>query len=90
MQTLGIPFQVLAKCVPIKSGTLVSRYAQLYLAFAASAFLHHFPSLIHGTGDRNQLVYFLIQPLAITFEDFVIYLGKRTGVKNSCESQQTD
>lgn len=66
----------------------MSRYGQLYLAFAASAFLHHFPSLIHGTGgsdgSQNQLVYFLIQPLAITFEDLVIYLGKRAGVKKSC------
>lgn len=74
----------------IKKGSLVSRYGQLYLAFAASAFLHHFPALMHGTGgekvNQNQLVYFLIQPLAITAEDVVIYLGKKAGIKQSCES----
>jgi len=90
-RTLGISFQVLTKFVRIEKGSLVSRYGQLYLAFAASAFLHHFPALIHGTGGddsaRDQLVYFLIQPLAITFEDFVIYLGKRAGVKRSWKTR---
>jgi hypothetical protein len=88
-QTLGIPFQVLTRLVPIKKGTLLSKYSQLYLAFAASAFLHYFPDLIQGRGGSDdclkQLAYFLVQPLAITAEDFVVYLGKKAGVKESCE-----
>lgn len=32
-----------------------------------------------------QLAFFLLQPFAITFEDLVIYLGKRAGVKASCK-----
>ena len=32
-----------------------------------------------------QLAFFLLQPFAITFEDLVIHLGKRAGVKASCK-----
>jgi hypothetical protein len=88
-QTLGIPFQVLTRIVPITPGTLISRYAQLYLGFTASALIHHFPSMIHSTGLRDgsggQLAFYLLQPFAITFEDLVIYLGKKAGVKKSCK-----
>ena len=90
---LGIPFQILTKFVSIRKGSLTSRYSKLYLAFTASAFLHHFPSFIHGIGrdadSQDQLIYFLIQPLAITFEDFIIYLGRKAGVKESCKSLKT-
>lgn len=32
------------------------------------------------------LAFFMLQPVAITFEDFIIYLGKRAGAKKSCKS----
>jgi hypothetical protein len=32
-----------------------------------------------------QAAFFLLQPFAITFEDLVIHLGKKAGVKASCK-----
>jgi len=88
-----MPFQILTRVVQIKKGTLQSGYGQLYLAFATSAFLHHFPILIQwmqgNDGKRGQLAYFLIQPLAIIFEDIVIHLRLRAGFKQSREQSQT-
>lgn len=86
---LNLPFQTLIRYVPIKQGTLASRYLQLYLAFIASALIHHLGVLNVTSStpqnDMNSLIFFLIQPLAITLEDFAVYLGKKAGVKSSCE-----
>lgn len=67
-------------------GTNRSSYAQLYIAFFLSG-------VIHFAGDfmANQRVvyhsfkFFLLQALAITVEDFIVYIGKhvlfRRGIK---------
>ena len=60
-------------------GTNRSSYTQLYVAFFLSG-------MIHSSGDfvvEKRMVYrsfkfFLIQAVIITFEDFVIYIAKRT------------
>lgn len=88
-QKLNIPYQTLTRFISIKKGTLKSRYIQLYLAFATSAIIHAIGAMnIAGENTASnmwpQLNYFLVQPLAITFEDFIIYQGKRWGVKESC------
>ncbi|KAL5325817.1 hypothetical protein ACEPPN_006950 [Leptodophora sp. 'Broadleaf-Isolate-01'] len=84
---LNIPFRVLKKYVPIQKGTLTSRYLQLYLAFIASGLLHHLGALNLPSSSTknnwNQLAYFFMQPIAITVEDIVIYLGKKAGIKKS-------
>ncbi|PVH88078.1 hypothetical protein DL98DRAFT_648963 [Cadophora sp. DSE1049] len=44
-RNLSIPFRVLKSFVPIRKGTLISKYLQLYLAFIASGLLHHLGAL---------------------------------------------
>jgi len=84
-QTLNVPFDALTKLVPLKKGTFASRYSQLYLAFIASALLHHYPLLRSGAGNYSTLTYFLIQPLAITCEDLAIHLSTKAGIRSSCK-----
>ena len=65
------------KFLKFPRGTNRSSYTQLYVAFLLSA-------LLHFSGDfmfEKRLVYysfkfFLLQAVAITFEDFVIYIAK--------------
>ncbi|KAH8596157.1 membrane bound O-acyl transferase family-domain-containing protein [Bisporella sp. PMI_857] len=81
-KALNIPYEIMTKVVPIQKGTILSRYSQLYLAFFASALLHHLPAM-QGSNSRrfSTLIYFAIQPLAITFEDFVAYITRKAGLK---------
>lgn len=66
------------KFLKFPRGTNRSSYAQLYVAFFLSG-------TIHFAGDfmsQRRMVYhsfkfFLLQAVAITFEDLVIYIGKR-------------
>jgi len=83
---LNIPFEVLTRIVGLKKGTLASRYSQLYLAFIASALLHHYPLLRSGAENHSTLAYFLMQPIAITVEDLAIYLGRKAGITPSCKN----
>ncbi|KAK0113662.1 hypothetical protein ONS96_014518 [Cadophora gregata f. sp. sojae] len=86
---LNIPFRALRSFVPIRKGTLASKYLQLYLAFIASGLLHHLGALNLPSSTRennwNQLVYFFMQPFAITVEDIVIHFGKKAGIQRSCK-----
>ncbi|KAJ7030352.1 membrane bound O-acyl transferase family-domain-containing protein [Mycena alexandri] len=59
-----------------------SAYVQLYTAFAISAWVHYLAetmALRHWQGGA--LVFFMLQPLAITLEDFLIFLARRTGFR---------
>jgi hypothetical protein len=71
----------------IRKGTLVSRYLQLYNAFFVSAVIHHIGALNcpYSTLAWYQFYFFMIQPVAITVEDFAIYLGKKAGLKETCK-----
>ncbi|PMD36334.1 hypothetical protein L207DRAFT_516028 [Hyaloscypha variabilis F] len=84
---LTLPFNLLTKYITIPRGTLVSRYTQLYLTFIATTLVHHSGAMnITSTSSENnlnQVAFFMLQPVAITFEDFVIYLGKKAEVKES-------
>ena len=74
----GLGRLVANKFLKFPRGTNRSSYTQLYVAFFLSA-------LFHFSGDftfRKRTVYysfkfFLLQAVAITFEDFVIYIAKR-------------
>ena len=74
----GLGRLVANKFLKSPRGTNRSSYTQLYVAFFLSA-------LFHFSGDftfRKRTVYysfkfFLLQAVAITFEDFVIYIAKR-------------
>ncbi|KAL2069917.1 hypothetical protein VTL71DRAFT_14596 [Oculimacula yallundae] len=84
---IGLPFRVLTTYITIPRGTLFSKYLQLYFGFFTSAFLHLIgawnlpPCTRHAIVDQQ--FFFFLQPIAITFEDFVIYIGKRAGIKKS-------
>ena len=75
---VGLGKLVANKFLKFPRGTNWSSYTQLYIAFFLSA-------LIHFSGDfmfEKRLVYrsfkfFLLQAVAITVEDFVIYSTKR-------------
>ncbi|KAF9780787.1 membrane bound O-acyl transferase family-domain-containing protein [Thelephora terrestris] len=74
----GLGRLVANKILKFPPGTNRSSYAQLYIAFFISA-------AIHFAGDflsQQRMVYhsfkfFLLQAMAITFEDFVIYIAKQ-------------
>ena len=36
-----------------------------------------------NANNLNQAAFFMLQPVAITVEDFVVYLGKKAGIKES-------
>jgi hypothetical protein len=36
-----------------------------------------------SANNLNQVAFFMLQPVAITVEDFVVYLGKKAGIKES-------
>ena len=78
----GLGRLVANKLFRFPCGTNLSSYTQLYVAFFLSA-------LIHFSGDimlEKQMVYhlfnFFLQAVAITFENFVIYLAKRSLCQN--------
>src|ERR1700733_11128495 len=58
-------------------GTNLSSYAQLYTAFFISGLAHVPPS------DTGALQFFVLQAVAITFEDAVIALAVKVGLKHS-------
>jgi hypothetical protein len=86
-QKLTLPFNLLTKYIPIRHGTLVSRYTQLYLAFITTTAIHHIGAMNMPTSSNannlSQVAFFMLQPVAITLEDFVVYLAKKAGVKES-------
>ena len=75
----GLGRLVANKFLKFPRGTNRSSYAQLYIAFFLSG-------LIHSSGDfmvEKRMVYrsfkfFLLQAVIITFEDFIIYITKRS------------
>jgi hypothetical protein len=77
---------VLISVTGIKRGTFISRYLQLYNAFLVSALVHHVGALNipYSPSAKYQIYFFMLQPVAITIEDFAIYLGKKAGLKESC------
>lgn len=59
-------------------GTNRSSYTQLYVAFFLSAIFHTFGDSIHrGSITYRHITFFLLQAVAITLEDLVIYCSTR-------------
>ena len=60
---------------------------QLYMAFITTSLIHHLGAM--NLPDNSsivnlyQLAFFMLQPVAITVEDLVVYLGKKAGLKES-------
>ncbi|KAF5580655.1 TRI7-trichothecene biosynthesis [Fusarium pseudoanthophilum] len=62
------------KVLQLRRGTLLSRYSRLTLAFLASGLMHRCVHYFYRleSGERYEMeTYFLLQPLAIMFEDAV-------------------
>lgn len=68
-----------------KKGTLRRRYTDLYAAFLFSVAIHDIGSLNLRSKDHAiyQGLFFGMQPFMITLEDFVIFLGKSAGLRQS-------
>ncbi|EXJ58575.1 hypothetical protein A1O7_06002 [Cladophialophora yegresii CBS 114405] len=75
----------LTRLMRIRRGTLGSRYLQLYNAFVVSALIHHIGALNcpYSALPWCQFYFFMIQPVAVTVEDFAIYVGKKAGLRQS-------
>ena len=75
---MGLGRLVANKFLKFPRGTNRSSYTQLYLAFFLSGIIHFAGDFMH----ERRLVYhsfkfFILQAVAITFEDLVIYTAKR-------------
>lgn len=70
-----------------EKGRFMSRYGQVWVGFAVSAVAHHAGAWVGGFADGGcwQVVYFMVQPGGIMFEDGVMGLGRRMGVRESGE-----
>ena len=57
----------------------------MWVGFLVSALLHHSGAIMSGFGDggRDQMFYFMAQPVAIMLEDAAMYVGKKIGVKEN-------
>jgi hypothetical protein len=68
----------------LKPGSKASAYTQLYVAFFISGIMHYLPeymALRHWGG--RALIFFLLQAVAITVEEYVQGLGRRLGLAAS-------
>ncbi|KXT15069.1 hypothetical protein AC579_1504 [Pseudocercospora musae] len=67
----------LTRFLGLRKGTLMSRYAQLYLTFFFSLMLHWYLIINATRKDGGEFNFFLSQPIIITIEDFVQYCWRR-------------
>ncbi|KAG4427072.1 hypothetical protein IFR05_017445, partial [Cadophora sp. M221] len=58
----------------LKKGSFTSRYSQIWIAFLISTSTHHTGAVIgmYEDGGFWQMVYFMMQPVGIMVEDFVV------------------
>ncbi|KAJ7283325.1 membrane bound O-acyl transferase family-domain-containing protein [Mycena rebaudengoi] len=75
--------RLLARTLGLQKGTNASSYVQLYTAFALSGVLHFVADykMHRSLTPGGSLVFFTIQAVAITLEDFVLFLARKLGVK---------
>lgn len=89
-QSIMIPYEYVNRFLHIPKGSFASRYLQLYSAFAMSGLLHHVGTLnIVGMTwevSKYQMYFFLMQAVAITFEDYMIWCGRKLGLEEGSES----
>ena len=68
-----------AQALGFRKGTIASKYTQLYVGFLVSALIHEVGALCAVHHDTGELRFFLLQAVAITFEDIAIACAKRLG-----------
>ncbi|KAJ7757460.1 membrane bound O-acyl transferase family-domain-containing protein [Mycena metata] len=72
----------LARQMRLRPGSNTSAYVQLYTAFVMSGWVHYLGETMafrHWQGGA--FIFFLLQAVAITLEDFLIFLAKRAGFR---------
>lgn len=67
----------LARFLGLRKGSLPSKYFQLYFGFFISALLHEWNVFNATRKDGGEMWFFMIQPVAITVEDFVQYVWRK-------------
>ncbi|KAH6718771.1 membrane bound O-acyl transferase family-domain-containing protein [Leptodontidium sp. MPI-SDFR-AT-0119] len=74
----------------LKKGSFASRYSQIWIAFLISTSTHHTGAVIGMFEDGGfwQMVYFMIQPVGIMLEDFVVHVGRKMGWRESVWSKR--
>lgn len=83
MKPLTIPGQKLQQYLSIPKGTHLSSYTVLYTSFFISAWIHHAADYMMIGKHGGALKFFLTQALLITFEEFIIAIGRRAGAKDT-------
>ena len=74
----GLGRLIANKLVKFPRGTNLSSYTQLYVAFSLSGLLHFSGDFVYEKRIVSRsFKFFLLQAVAITFEDLVIYITKR-------------
>jgi hypothetical protein len=68
-----------------RKGGFASRYSQIWVAFAVSAGMHHAGATMGRFRDGGywQGVFFMVQPVAIMGEDFVMWVARKMGIMES-------
>ncbi|KAF2772447.1 hypothetical protein EJ03DRAFT_204302 [Teratosphaeria nubilosa] len=67
------PSQCIAKALGLKKGSLASKYFQLYTCFLFSGLVHLWLSYVATRKSNGEMLFFMLQPMAISVEDFVIW-----------------
>lgn len=77
--------RITKKVCGIRKGTFASSYSQIWIGFTVSATIHHVGAVVGMFEDAGhwQLIFYLVQPIGIMFEDGVIAAGKRLGLQDS-------
>lgn len=70
-----------------RKGGFLSRYSQIWVGFALSASSHHAGAVTGCFDDKGfwQVMFFMVQPAGIMFEDLMIWLGKKMSLKENGE-----
>jgi hypothetical protein len=77
--------RIVKEVLRLRSGGIVSRYRRIWVGFAVSALTHHAGAVMGGFEDGGywQVVYFMVQPVAIMLGDLAMGAGKRIGAQES-------
>lgn len=67
----------------LRSGTFLSKYVQLFAAFATMGACHSIASMLLLGHDTGELAFWLWHAVAIMFEDHVVILAKRLGFEDN-------
>ena len=85
---LSQPATRITRLLCLRKGSLASRYTHLYLTFAISCLVHQYQMFNVTRRDMGEFAFFMSQPLAITFEDFVQYIWRKFQGGGSRESRR--